>query len=249
MSSPRSAPRSTTSSTSRAIAICCGTTPTCPPARQAFGASFDDNWSGGWDELLPNDLPRPAPDGDMLPDHGEVWSQEAEWEVLEDRPRRCAARFTTYGRVLPPPSRRCSSLLRRRSLPAHPLHLHQPCARTPSTSCGTSIRPWRSPSTHAWTSRQTAASPTHGETRFKGNTAFTWPYAGRPRRPEGRLAPWWTLPTPASRTCTTSSTSAKAGTRPPIRPPGSASRWRSRVRSSPMCGSSGRSGVGAGCTP
>src|SRR5512139_1217139 len=58
--------------------------PTLPPAPQQYGAAFDDNWSGGWDELLPNDLPRPAeaPYGDLLPDHGEFWSQAAGWEVV-----------------------------------------------------------------------------------------------------------------------------------------------------------------------
>ena len=80
--------------------------PTLPPARQHYGAAFDDNWSGGWDELLPNDLPRPArasseaPDGDLLPDHGEFWSQAAEWEVVTATARRVEVRFTSHGRVL-----------------------------------------------------------------------------------------------------------------------------------------------------
>ena len=82
--------------------------PTQPPARTHYGAAFDDNWSGGWDELLPNDLPRPAeallakpwPGGDLLPDHGEFWSQAAEWEVVTASPTRLEVRFTSYGRVL-----------------------------------------------------------------------------------------------------------------------------------------------------
>ena len=53
------------------------------PAKQTFGGVFDDNWSGGWDELIPNDMPCPEPEGDMLPDHGEIWSQASKWEVLQ----------------------------------------------------------------------------------------------------------------------------------------------------------------------
>jgi hypothetical protein len=75
--------------------------PSLPPAHQHFGASFDDSWSGGWDELLPNDVPLPAPDGDMLPDHGEVWAQPAEWEVVAAGSKRAEVRFVTHGRVLP----------------------------------------------------------------------------------------------------------------------------------------------------
>ena len=29
--------------------------PSIPPARQKLYASYDDTWSGGWDELFPND--------------------------------------------------------------------------------------------------------------------------------------------------------------------------------------------------
>lgn len=78
--------------------------PTLPPARQPYGAAFDDNWCGGWDELLPNDLPRPAeallPGGDLLPDHGEFWSQAADWEIVTSSPSRIEVRFTIHGRVL-----------------------------------------------------------------------------------------------------------------------------------------------------
>jgi hypothetical protein len=74
--------------------------PTLPPVRQHYGAAFDDNWSGGWDELLPNDLPRQAPGGDLLPDHGEFWSQAAEWEVVTASEKRIEVRFSSQGRVL-----------------------------------------------------------------------------------------------------------------------------------------------------
>jgi hypothetical protein len=36
-------------------------------------ASYDDNWSGGWDELFPNDEAGEVR-GHDLPDHGELWT-------------------------------------------------------------------------------------------------------------------------------------------------------------------------------
>jgi hypothetical protein len=75
--------------------------PGIQPAKQEFGSVFDDNWSGGWDELIPNDLPCTEPEGDMLPDHGEVWSQGAEWEVLQSGGDCAQVRFNTRTRVVP----------------------------------------------------------------------------------------------------------------------------------------------------
>jgi hypothetical protein len=72
--------------------------PRIPPARQPMGAKFDDVWSGGWDELIPNDLPTPVPGNEMLPDHGEVWSQPSEWQVKADQ---SSVRFVNHGQVLP----------------------------------------------------------------------------------------------------------------------------------------------------
>lgn len=45
-----------------------------------IGASFDDNWTGGWDEIFPNDAAGLFR-GYNLVDHGELWSQP--WEVVE----------------------------------------------------------------------------------------------------------------------------------------------------------------------
>ena len=42
-----------------------------------LGASYDDNFCGGWDELFPNDAPGPVGD-QTYPDHGELWCQP--WE-------------------------------------------------------------------------------------------------------------------------------------------------------------------------
>ncbi|WP_035992199.1 hypothetical protein [Leptolyngbya sp. KIOST-1] len=47
------------------------------------GASFDDHWSGGWDEVFPNDAAGPFRDRDLV-DHGELWSQA--WEIREQSP-------------------------------------------------------------------------------------------------------------------------------------------------------------------
>jgi galactose mutarotase-like enzyme len=46
----------------------------------SVGASFDENWSGGWDEIFPNDAAGEF-QGRNLVDHGELWSQQ--WEIKE----------------------------------------------------------------------------------------------------------------------------------------------------------------------
>jgi hypothetical protein len=45
-----------------------------------IGASFDDNWRGGWEEVFPNDAAGPF-EGYSLVDHGELWSQP--WSIIE----------------------------------------------------------------------------------------------------------------------------------------------------------------------
>jgi hypothetical protein len=75
--------------------------PHLPPERQAFGAKFDDAWSGGWDELIPTDVPTPVLYGDTLPDHGEVWSQASEWNVIDSGNDCASATFVNYSRVWP----------------------------------------------------------------------------------------------------------------------------------------------------
>lgn len=150
--------------------------PHLPPAHQHFGASFDDNWSGGWDELIPNDLPCPASGGDMLPDHGEVWSQPADWEIVESGPARVAVRFVTHGRVLPTRFEKTIILVGGESfarlsyafhnLGATPIdflwNIHPALAISPDTRLDVPARrgitdPWR-------------------EMRFQGGTPFEWPF-------------------------------------------------------------------------
>ena len=73
--------------------------PYLAPERQRYGARFDDTWSGGWDELIPNDVPTEVAFGDMLPDHGEVWSQPAKWDLLDAGGNVASVRFVHHGRI------------------------------------------------------------------------------------------------------------------------------------------------------
>jgi hypothetical protein len=56
--------------------------PSIPPARQKLYASYDDTWSGGWDELFPNDEAGELL-GYGLPDHGELWTGEWQAEPID----------------------------------------------------------------------------------------------------------------------------------------------------------------------
>jgi galactose mutarotase-like enzyme len=47
------------------------------------GASFDENWVGGWEEMFPNDAAGSL-DGQPLRDHGELWN--GAWTVVEKEP-------------------------------------------------------------------------------------------------------------------------------------------------------------------
>jgi hypothetical protein len=52
--------------------------PSIPPALHGPETSYDDVWSGGWDELFPNDEAG-AMNGKHLPDHGELWT--GQWQT------------------------------------------------------------------------------------------------------------------------------------------------------------------------
>lgn len=54
--------------------------PDVPLERAAAGASYDDLWAGGWEELFPNDAAG-CFEGRELPDHGEWWM--AAWHVTK----------------------------------------------------------------------------------------------------------------------------------------------------------------------
>lgn len=53
--------------------------PIIPPKQVSFGADYDENWAGGWDDIFPNDAPGNF-EGRNLPDHGELWSRPWAWE-------------------------------------------------------------------------------------------------------------------------------------------------------------------------
>ena len=61
-------------------------------AMPAPGASYDDSWAGGWEELFPNDAPGVF-DERLLPDHGEWWSRAWTADVLEDTANRAEIRL------------------------------------------------------------------------------------------------------------------------------------------------------------
>ena len=56
--------------------------PSLGPTRQAMYASYDDTWSGGWDELFPNNAPGDVR-GYALPDHGELWTGAWQAEQID----------------------------------------------------------------------------------------------------------------------------------------------------------------------
>ncbi len=55
--------------------------PRIPPAQLPMNSRYDDVWSGGWDELFPNDETAVI-DGESYPDHGELWTTPWEFETF-----------------------------------------------------------------------------------------------------------------------------------------------------------------------
>jgi hypothetical protein len=54
--------------------------PRISPRILAPGANYDDNFSGGWDELFPNGAAG-ACGPEFYPDHGEYWTQPFDWDI------------------------------------------------------------------------------------------------------------------------------------------------------------------------
>ena len=54
--------------------------PRVEPRPSPYGATYDDAFSGGWDELFPNDATLTV-NGDVYPDHGEWWTMPFGWEI------------------------------------------------------------------------------------------------------------------------------------------------------------------------
>ncbi|MBO0910918.1 MAG: hypothetical protein J2P13_03925 [Acidobacteria bacterium] len=60
--------------------------PEIAPARLRAASVYDDVWSGGWDELFPNDEVAVI-DGRSYPDHGELWTGEWSADTFHDAHR------------------------------------------------------------------------------------------------------------------------------------------------------------------
>jgi len=151
--------------------------PHIQPASVPFGVGFDNNWSGGWDELFPNDIPTPAESGEILPDHGEIWCQPCEWEVIKANSGMASIRLTSYGRVLTARFEKIVSLTKGESIckihyrisntgrkpiafiwDIHPAMVITPKTRLDLPAISGVVDPWR-------------------EDRFTGGSRYTWPYA------------------------------------------------------------------------
>jgi hypothetical protein len=63
-----------------------------------LGADYNDNYAGGWEELFPNDAPVNFQD-ESLPDHGELWCQAWDYEILAQSSEEVSIRFRRYGSV------------------------------------------------------------------------------------------------------------------------------------------------------
>ena len=57
--------------------------PRIEPARHPIHTRYDDVWSGGWDELFPNDEAGELA-GEVVPDHGELWTAAWKFEIVEE---------------------------------------------------------------------------------------------------------------------------------------------------------------------
>ena len=72
--------------------------PRLEPRPAHFGATYDDWFCGGWDELFPNDAPATVA-GESYPDHGEMWSMPFDWEVVASSPQEITIRLYRSGIV------------------------------------------------------------------------------------------------------------------------------------------------------
>ena len=61
--------------------------PRISPRKVPFGVAFDDVWSGGWDEIFPNDAASVL-NGEKYPDMGEIWSIPWDYSITNDKPKK-----------------------------------------------------------------------------------------------------------------------------------------------------------------
>lgn len=85
--------------------------PRMTPRRAHYGATYDNWFCGGWDEVFPNDFPVEI-DGEMYPDHGEVWSLPATWRVVESSGEAVSVALEQAGIALPTCFRKVLTLRR-----------------------------------------------------------------------------------------------------------------------------------------
>lgn len=74
--------------------------PRMTPRRAPFGATYDNWFCGGWDDIFPNDFPVEI-DGEAWPDHGEIWSLPARWWVESSTAHEVVLGFEHCGIVIP----------------------------------------------------------------------------------------------------------------------------------------------------
>ncbi len=121
-------------------------------------------------------MPVAFPNGDILPDHGEVWCQPSEWEVVEAGREVASVRFTSFGRVLPTRFEKLVTLCSGEQFirlhykftnsGSQPLpflwNIHPPMVVTPDTRLDV---PAHTGFVDAWNSE-----------RFEAGAQFEWPY-------------------------------------------------------------------------
>lgn len=71
-----------------------------PPSKVPFGAAFDDVWSGGWDEIFPNDAPSSV-GNDRYPDMGEIWSIDWDYSITHQTIDEVTLTTSTYSHIAP----------------------------------------------------------------------------------------------------------------------------------------------------
>lgn len=85
--------------------------PRMTPRRAHYGAAYDNWFSGGWDEVFPNDFPVEI-DGEPYPDHGEAWSLPARCDVVESSDEVVSVSLEHQGIALPTRFRKVLTLRR-----------------------------------------------------------------------------------------------------------------------------------------
>jgi hypothetical protein len=64
-------------------------------------ANFDDHWSGGWDEAFPSGASSTNRYGEQLPYMGELWTQQAQWALVEASADRLEIVFSIETPITP----------------------------------------------------------------------------------------------------------------------------------------------------